>query len=107
MRLVIIENFIPHEERRRILSRLFFDEGIDGWKIMPDSEPVQVVPRPQCVDYMRKPVTLYTVFNRRKVNQQYRCDRTQENRDKTYRFKVNTQTKARELNTCIMASADP
>ncbi|XP_046682025.1 kinesin-like protein KIF3B isoform X2 [Homalodisca vitripennis] len=87
LRLVIIENFIPHEERRRILSRLFFDEGLDAWKIMPESEPAQVLAKPQCVDYMRKPVTLYTVFTRRKVNHMYRNDRSEENREKTFRFK--------------------
>ncbi|XP_054280816.1 kinesin-like protein KIF3B isoform X3 [Macrosteles quadrilineatus] len=87
LRLVIIENFIPHEERRRILSRLFYDEGLDAWKVMPESEPVQVLPKPQCVENMRKPVSLYTAFTLRKVNQMYRADRTPENMEKTFRFK--------------------
>lgn len=92
---MIIENFIPHEERKRILSRLFFDEGVDAWKIMPDSEPAQVLPKPQCVNYMRKPLTLYTVFMQKKVNLIYRGDRTHDNRERTYRFKVRYITNLR------------
>lgn len=62
LRLVIIDNFVPREERKRMLSRLFFDEEEDQWKVMPDSEPTQDIPRMKSNPLFRRPTTQYGVI---------------------------------------------
>lgn len=33
--MLIIENFIPHEEKNKIMGRSFYDEDEDTWKVQP------------------------------------------------------------------------
>ena len=35
LKYLIIENFIPPEEKERVLSRAQFDEEEDCWKLLP------------------------------------------------------------------------
>ncbi|XP_046380211.1 kinesin-II 95 kDa subunit-like [Haliotis rufescens] len=35
LKLLIIENFIPHEEKNKVLNRAYFDEDDDSWHLKP------------------------------------------------------------------------
>lgn len=45
-----------------MLSRLFFDEEEDQWKVMPDSEPTQDIPRMKSNPLFRRPTTQYGII---------------------------------------------
>ena len=32
-RMLIIENFIPHEEKNKLMNRAYFDEEDESWKL--------------------------------------------------------------------------
>ncbi|KAF6208697.1 hypothetical protein GE061_017155 [Apolygus lucorum] len=59
LQLLIIDNFIPPEERKRISSRLFYDDEEDVWKMMPESEPTKVLGRMKSNAGERRPLTEY------------------------------------------------
>ncbi|XP_039297616.1 kinesin-like protein KIF3B [Nilaparvata lugens] len=40
LNILIIDNFIPKEERQLAMSRLYYDEEEDSWQLMPDCEPL-------------------------------------------------------------------
>ncbi|XP_066588411.1 kinesin-like protein KIF3B [Prorops nasuta] len=60
LKYLIIENFIPEEEKSKILSRIQLDEEEDCW-ILKDSEPskADVVKRPTSVPDARRPISEY------------------------------------------------
>ena len=60
LKYLIIENFIPAEEKERVLSRSYFDEEEDLWKLgssRPSSGPINK--RPVSAAGSRRPVTEY------------------------------------------------
>lgn len=61
LKMLIIDNFVPREERKRILSRLFYDEEDDIWKVMPDSEPNHYIPFLKSNQLFRRPTTQYGI----------------------------------------------
>ncbi|XP_067121454.1 kinesin-II 95 kDa subunit-like isoform X2 [Centruroides vittatus] len=61
LKYLIIENFIPLEEKNKVLSRVVFDEDDDQWKLMPISQ----VPNTQTSE--KRPVS--TTGSRRPVSQ--------------------------------------
>lgn len=60
LKYLIIENFIPEEEKTKILSRIHLDEEEDCW-VVKDPEPscVDSVRRPTSVPGARRPVSEY------------------------------------------------
>ncbi|KAK2586457.1 hypothetical protein KPH14_010732 [Odynerus spinipes] len=60
LKYLIIENFIPEEEKNKILTRIHFDEEEDCW-VLKDSEAsnVDTVKRPTSVPGARRPVSEY------------------------------------------------
>lgn len=105
LRLTIAENFIPRDARKTIQSALYFNEESESWLVMPACYNTRTLARPKCVDHMRRPVTLYTAIIQRKFNHIFRCDRTQENREKTFRFKGEDILEF-ELITCPRTTRD-
>uniref|UniRef100_A0A1B6FBV9 Kinesin-like protein n=1 Tax=Cuerna arida TaxID=1464854 RepID=A0A1B6FBV9_9HEMI len=87
LRLLVIESFVPYEDHRRILSKLHYDEELDCWRVSSDHQVDFTLSQLQCFDFMRRPVSMYTIFTSRKVNHIFRCDRTLENKQNTFRFK--------------------
>uniref|UniRef100_A0A1B6LAW8 Kinesin-like protein n=1 Tax=Graphocephala atropunctata TaxID=36148 RepID=A0A1B6LAW8_9HEMI len=87
LKLLILESFIPNEDRRRIFSKIYFDEELHCWRISPDCEERYILSKLQCFEYMRRPASMYTIFTSRKVNHIYRCNQTQKNKQNTFRFK--------------------
>ncbi|KAK9500315.1 hypothetical protein O3M35_001599 [Rhynocoris fuscipes] len=57
--LLVIDNFIPPEEKKRISSRLFYDDEDDIWRMMPESEPTRVLTRVKSRPNERRPITEY------------------------------------------------
>lgn len=88
LRILIMDNFVPNKDRRRMLSKLFFDEELDAWKVLPETELRQFLPKLKCADNLRRPITLFTKITQRKANHIFRCNRTLVNREKTLRFKA-------------------
>lgn len=60
LKYLIIENFIPEEEKNKILSRIHLDEEEDCW-VVRDSEPSNVdsIKRPTSVPGARRPISEY------------------------------------------------
>ncbi|XP_046666907.1 kinesin-like protein KIF3B [Homalodisca vitripennis] len=87
LRLLILECFVPYEDHRRILSKLHYDEELDCWAVSSDHEVDSTLSQLQCFNFMRRPVSMYTLFMSRRVNHIFRCDRTMENKQNTFRFK--------------------
>lgn len=60
LKYLIIENFIPEEEKNKILSKIHFDEEEDCW-VLKDSEAsnVETIKRPTSVPGARRPVSEY------------------------------------------------
>ncbi|OXU29727.1 hypothetical protein TSAR_016159 [Trichomalopsis sarcophagae] len=58
LKYLIIDNFIPVEEKHKILSRVRFDEDEDCW-VVKESEPssVENIKRPVSVPGLRRPIT--------------------------------------------------
>ncbi|XP_064477391.1 kinesin-like protein KIF3B [Ornithodoros turicata] len=62
LKYLIIENFIPPEEKIRILSRVVYDEDDDQWRLVPISEipgSQQPLKRPVSSAGSRRPVSEY------------------------------------------------
>lgn len=60
LKYLVIDNFIPVEEKHKILSRVRFDEDEDCW-VLKDPEPsnVELIKRPISIPGGRRPVTEY------------------------------------------------
>ncbi|KYQ57477.1 Kinesin-like protein KIF3B [Trachymyrmex zeteki] len=60
LKYLIIENFIPEEEKTKILSRIHLDEEEDCW-VVKDPEPssIDAIKRPTSVPGARRPVSEY------------------------------------------------
>lgn len=87
LKILVMDNFIPNKDRRRLLSKLFFDEELDTWKVMPETELHQFLPKLKFADNLRRPTAIFTKITQRKVNHIFRCSRTIDNRERTLRFK--------------------
>ncbi|CAK9832950.1 Kinesin-like protein KIF3B [Anthophora retusa] len=60
LKYLVIENFIPEEEKNKILSRIHLDEEEDCW-IVKDPEPstIDLIKRPTSIPGARRPVSEY------------------------------------------------
>ncbi|XP_061600385.1 kinesin-like protein KIF3B [Cololabis saira] len=60
---LLIENFIPPEEKNKIMNRLHFDSEEDQWKLHPvipsESAPTQVRRRPLSAAGYKRPISQY------------------------------------------------
>ncbi|XP_003962317.2 kinesin-like protein KIF3C [Takifugu rubripes] len=59
---VLIENFIPPEEKNKIMNRLYFDSEEDQWRlqsILPEIAPAQAQRRPQSAVGYKRPLSHY------------------------------------------------
>ncbi|XP_011297517.1 kinesin-like protein KIF3B [Fopius arisanus] len=58
LKYLIIDNFIPAEEKHKILSRVKFDEDEDAW-VIKESSPsiVDVIKRPTSIPGTRRPIS--------------------------------------------------
>lgn len=60
---LIIENFIPPEEKNKIMNRLTFDPEEDQWKFQPlvpaESKPLQMQKRPTSAVGYKRPISQY------------------------------------------------
>lgn len=60
LKYLIIDNFIPHEDKHKILSRIRFDDDEDCWIVKEATpETVENIKRPISVPGSRRPVTEY------------------------------------------------
>ncbi|GAB1609860.1 kinesin-like protein KIF3B [Argonauta hians] len=61
LKLLIIENFIPHEEKNKVMNRSYFDEDEDTWKLQPltKSNTQTMAKRPVSAIGNRRPVAEY------------------------------------------------
>ncbi|XP_032356722.1 kinesin family member 3Cb [Etheostoma spectabile] len=60
---LLIENFIPPEEKNKIMNRLHFDSEEDQWRLQPvipsESAPTQVTRRPLSAVGYKRPISQY------------------------------------------------
>ncbi|KAK0175421.1 hypothetical protein PV327_009172 [Microctonus hyperodae] len=59
LKYLIIDNFIPVEEKNKILSRVRFDDDEETWVIKDISPTMDIIKRPTSVPGARRPVTEY------------------------------------------------
>ncbi|KAJ1520229.1 hypothetical protein ONE63_004439 [Megalurothrips usitatus] len=60
LQYLIIDNFIPPEEKERLITRLRYDDEEDAWKMdPPPPEQLPVFRRPVSVPGMRRPMSEY------------------------------------------------
>ncbi|KAK0079423.1 hypothetical protein PV325_001283 [Microctonus aethiopoides] len=59
LKYLIIDNFIPVEEKNKILSRVRFDDDEETWVIKDISPSVDIIKRPTSVPGARRPITEY------------------------------------------------
>ncbi|CAD5116966.1 DgyrCDS5804 [Dimorphilus gyrociliatus] len=59
MKMLIIENFIPIEEKQKIMQRAIFDEDEDSWRVTPFAEPGSMAKRPASAVGNRRPMSDY------------------------------------------------
>ncbi|CAC5424952.1 KIF3B [Mytilus coruscus] len=61
LKLLIIENFIPAEEKQKLNNRAFFDEDEETWKLRPlaQKNTITMAKRPQSALGNRRPVSDY------------------------------------------------
>lgn len=61
LKLLIIENFIPVEEKQKLMSRAYFEEEEDGWKLRPlaNKNNQTMAKRPESALGNRRPVSDY------------------------------------------------
>lgn len=60
LKYLIIENFIPEEEKNKILSRIHLDEEEDCWVVKdPKPSSVESIKRPTSIPGARRPVSEY------------------------------------------------
>lgn len=58
LKYLIIENFIPEEEKNKILSRIHLDEEEDCWRVKdPEPSSIDLIKRPTSVPSARRPVS--------------------------------------------------
>lgn len=60
LKYLIIENFIPEEEKNKILSRIHLDEEEDCWIVKePEPSSIDLIKRPISIPGARRPVSEY------------------------------------------------
>ena len=60
LKYLIIENFIPEEEKNKILSRIHLDEEEDCWTVKdPEPSSLDLIRRPTSIPGARRPVSEY------------------------------------------------
>uniref|UniRef100_A0A8D2NJ24 Kinesin-like protein n=1 Tax=Zosterops lateralis melanops TaxID=1220523 RepID=A0A8D2NJ24_ZOSLA len=59
LKYLIIENFIPPEEKNKIMNRLYFDSDEDQWKFQPIQAPSQMKRRPTSAVGYKRPISQY------------------------------------------------
>lgn len=59
-RFLIIDNFVPSEERSRLLNQAQFDENVDNWTLKKERRWFNPVNRPKAHDY-RRPISEYAL----------------------------------------------
>ncbi|KAL5007549.1 hypothetical protein ScPMuIL_016355 [Solemya velum] len=61
LKMLIIENFIPHEEKTKITNRAYFDEDEDCWrlKLLSNKNTQTMAQRPQSALGNRRPLSEY------------------------------------------------
>lgn len=59
MKMMIIENFIPIEDKQKIMQRAIFDEEEDSWRVTPFAEPGSMAKRPTSAVGNRRPMSDY------------------------------------------------
>lgn len=60
LKYLIIENFIPEEEKNKILSRIHLDEEEDCWIVKePEPSSIDLIKRPTSIPGARRPVSEY------------------------------------------------
>ncbi|XP_033118562.1 kinesin-II 95 kDa subunit-like [Anneissia japonica] len=78
LKMLIIENFIPPEERAKISSRAEFDEEGDQWSLKPLAKsegPLQMAKRPVTASGNRRPITDYAKVSANKGgNPRYKAE---------------------------------
>lgn len=67
---LIIDNFVPSEERSRIISLAQFDENLDNWIIKKEIEKILPSERPRAHNY-RRPISDYAI-QQGQLNPKYR-----------------------------------
>ncbi|XP_075218929.1 kinesin-like protein KIF3B [Lycorma delicatula] len=73
LNMIILENFIPKEEMKKAMARLYYDEEEDVWRTMPESEPTEVTGRLVSDPSLRRPETDYSrTAARMGLNSRYR-----------------------------------
>ncbi|KAJ8360924.1 hypothetical protein SKAU_G00174490 [Synaphobranchus kaupii] len=78
LKQLIIENFIPMEEKNKIANRAFFDDEDDGWKLRPIArikEAQQMMARPVSAVGYRRPLSEHArMAMRLRPDARYRAD---------------------------------
>lgn len=59
-KFMVIENFIPAEERSRLINLAQFDENIDNWVMRKEKRWFNPADRPKAHEY-RRPISEYTI----------------------------------------------
>ncbi|XP_015191311.1 PREDICTED: kinesin-like protein KIF3B [Polistes dominula] len=60
LKYLIIENFIPEEEKNKILSRIHYDEEEDCWNLNnPETSNIEKIERPTSIPGARRPISEY------------------------------------------------
>lgn len=59
-RFLIIDNFVPSEERSRLINLAQFDENIDNWILKKEKRCFKPSDRPKAHDF-RRPITEYSI----------------------------------------------
>lgn len=59
-KFLIIDNFIPAEERSRLINLAQFDENSDNWILKKEKKWFNPADRPKAHDY-RRPISEYTI----------------------------------------------
>merc|ERR1719431_2123399 len=83
LKVLIIENFIPSEEKAKVMKRAFFDEDDDNWKLQPlcesnagsaigGSGSGALLKRPVSAAGQRRPVSEYAKMAAKGGNPRYR-----------------------------------
>ncbi|XP_043495291.1 kinesin-like protein KIF3B [Polistes fuscatus] len=60
LKYLIIENFIPEEEKKKILSKIHYDEEEESWNLNnPETSNIETIERPTSIPGARRPISEY------------------------------------------------